>query len=263
MSDVAEGLLHGLIGGIGGGASAMANIYKDERQNAAKVENETQLAEARAQIEEERGKRIADYTSKERDKEYTRSRADKLVDEETGYKQKLGLISAEAEANKKVRDSDPLRKLQLKVAEDEIKLPAAEKKLFDAYQKEFDQNNAAIAKARAENTYDENSPSGKALADENRAIRTKMEGLLSPFLKDGVKKTEKPDPNNPLGLKLPPPPKSAPPETPKTASLPPMDIQQVNQELMKMGEPKMGWSKSDYSRYNQLVAMQKSQMGKK
>lgn len=122
-----EGLMQGLIGGIGSGASAMANIYKDERQNAAKIENETQLAEARAQIEEERAKRIADYNE-------TKRREGKAADLKFD-KENAGLINQMTADKANAADvGAPLRNEQIK----EFKSKAEEQRAKNEWEKKYE-----------------------------------------------------------------------------------------------------------------------------
>lgn len=63
MSDFAEGLISAIAGGVQGGAEATGQIYEDERKNAARIETETQLAQAQADIQEQKQKALAEYTS--------------------------------------------------------------------------------------------------------------------------------------------------------------------------------------------------------
>ena len=61
MSDFAEGLISAIAGGVKGGAEAAGDIYEAQRKDAARIDTETQLAEAQAQIQLARDKAAADY----------------------------------------------------------------------------------------------------------------------------------------------------------------------------------------------------------
>lgn len=268
MSDALEGLAMGLIGGIGGGAGSMANIYKDERQNAARVDNETQLAEAKAQIELSKQKQIETFREQQRQ---GGKAADLKFEQENA-----GLINRMAADKARATDvGAPLRNEQTKAAKlsnEQTQLivdkrtsflnekdPVKKRQLQEEYQSLTGKDPDKFAPVMGKD--DAGNPVFMGMVDTKSGTFTSAadvpSGIQKP--KKGGRGLDEIFGGGNAGSKEAPPLQ----EAPRTASLPQMDIQKVNQELIKMGEPKMGWSKEEYSRYNQLIAMQKSQMGKK
>lgn len=210
MGDFAEGLISAIAGGVKGGSEAMGGIYEEQRKNAARIETETQLEEARTPILERRAKMAAELSEQMRQK----GKAADFAQEGENLPERIrreGLISsekskAETEAEKSKWNDPEYRKaqsakesitnpdraaslrgiqtelaqLQLSRAKEENKMTPAEVKMFDSLGKQADQINAAVTKAQAEGNFD--LKSGQPLLDKLAALTEEQRKIIRPHL---------------------------------------------------------------------------------
>lgn len=186
-----------LIGSFAQGAApAMQQMTNISMQQAGA----DSLMQKELQIREEMQNRLNEYNTNQEATQHTRNRGETLADQQTQFKNRIAEIQAGKDPNAKA-----ISDLNLKRLMEDAKVPSAVKTKYSALQETQKLQQTALYKAQADGTFDEASPSGIALMKNINDTSTAMNALIEPYLpKEAQTKPGEVDPNNPLGLNLPP-----------------------------------------------------------
>lgn len=151
-------------------------------------------------MKEEIQNRLNEYNTKQEGIQHARNRGETLADQQTQFTQRMAEIKAQKDPNAKAISDLTLKKLL-----EDAKVPSSVKTKYSALQETQKLQQSAMYKGMADGTFDETSPGAIALLKKIDDTSTAMNALIEPYLPKEVQtKPGEIDPNNPLGLNLPP-----------------------------------------------------------